>query len=307
MRTARINVALGCLTIVTLVLGKAQAQTTVDFGSSPSGPITNNPSGGGDFVGDEYKSLGLLFAAAPGHILNIGCGTPAGDPANCLGADRAAPNDFEGTVVASFELGGVRQVTDQITIGYVNADPPPTRTVIRDAAGNVLLDQPSGDVNFFAPGIASVEIQFTFDGANTFTFGPLTPACGSASWQNYGTGHPGSLGVPQLTLDANPVQGTSPNVQVGNSLGTATHACIFVASARAMLPTPFGGDVLVGPLNEILVFAVSLPDNQIQNFRLPIDSSVACGHVVTIQVVEADPGASAGISFSAGLEVIVGR
>lgn len=296
------------MALFSLSLGRAQAQTTVDFGSSPSGPITNNAGGSGDFAGDEYKSLGLVFAAAPGHFLNIGCGTEVGDPANCLGADRATPDDFEGTVVASFELGGVRQVTDRIFIRYVNADPPPTRTLIRDAAGNVLLDQPSGDVSFFAPGIASVEIQFTFDGADTFTFGPLTPACGSASWQNYGSGHPGTLGVPTLTLDADPVLGTSPNVQVGNSLGTSTHACVFVATGRAMVPTPFGGNLLVGPLNEILVFAVSLPDSRIQNFRLPIDNSTEnCGRIVRIQVVEVDPGASAGISFSAGLEVVVGH
>lgn len=136
----------------------------------------------------------------------------------------------------------------------------------------------------------------------------VTWQCTPASRTNYGVGHPGTLGVPTLTLDADPVLGTTPNVQVSNSLGTRTHACVFVGTERALVPTPLGGNVLVGPLNQLVVFAINLPDNQIQSFRLPIDNIADnCGRIVTMQVVEIDAGASAGVSFSAGLELTVGR
>ncbi len=154
--------------------GRLLALTTVDFGSSPAGPITNTPRAAGDFVGTEYSSLGLLFTAASGHTLNIGCAGGTGNPNNCLGASVGLGDDFAGTVFATFKLGGVDQVTDQVIIPYVNPRPPPTRTIIRDASGAILLDQAAGNVNFSAPGIASVEMRFTLDAAGTFTFGPLS-------------------------------------------------------------------------------------------------------------------------------------
>jgi hypothetical protein len=150
----------------------ASAITTVDFGSSPAGPITNNVGANGDFAGTEYASLGVLFAAAPTDIHNIGCGTEVGDALNCLGADDFVADDFSGRVFVTFELGGIPQVTDFVSAIYANGT---TRTIIRDSGGSVLLDQSSGSVAFAAPGIASVEWRFTYDGANEFTFGDLVP------------------------------------------------------------------------------------------------------------------------------------
>lgn len=178
----------GPAAIATVV--QAQALTTVDFGSSPAGPITNTEGAAGDFAGTEYSSLGLLFDAAPGHTLNIGCGRGTGSALNCLGASVGLGDDFAGTVIATFKLGGVDQVTDQVVIPYANPTPPPTRTIIRDASGGILLDQAAGDVNFSAPGIASVEMRFTFDGAESFSFGNLSPQSCQATVQRLSQGDP---------------------------------------------------------------------------------------------------------------------
>jgi hypothetical protein len=168
-RTSLFSLALGLA-----IASSASAVTTVDFGSSPVGPITNTAGSGGDFAGTEYASLGVLFTAAPTDVLNIGCATGAGHPLNCLGADDSVADDFIGRVFVTFELGGVPQVTDFVGVTYVNNA---SRTIIRDRDGSVLHDQPAGagPVVFAAPGIASVEWQLGYDGAQDFSFGDLTP------------------------------------------------------------------------------------------------------------------------------------
>ena len=140
------------------------------------GPITNVLGAAGEIHGEEWAALGVLFRERPGHHFNIGCGSGVGDPDNCLSADRVWIGDFDGTVIASFVDGDVRQVTDSVIIDYAIGT---TSTVIRDSFGNVLLDQTSGDVSFTASGIASVEMQFRFDGANAFSFGALSFPSGS--------------------------------------------------------------------------------------------------------------------------------
>jgi len=216
------------------------AQTTIDFGISPVGPITNNANGAGDFEGNEYASLGVLFFGGDArHQLNIGCGTGAGSTSNCLSADESFPNDFEGKVWALFRLSGVQQVTDRIIIEYVNAEPPGTRTIIRDAANNVLLDQSEGNVNFYAPGIASVETQYTFDGANSFTFGPLSPAS-----SNFRLGPPlDGCGPPGTRLELyveRPTDIGKPGSQFGIGLraGPAQGLGLLLFGATSSLPYP---------------------------------------------------------------------
>ncbi len=188
-----LHVASSCLAAI-LAAGTMAAQTTVDFGTAPTGPITNNQAGPGDFRGDEYASLGVRFSPAIGDVLNIGSGRLVGDPSNCLGADRTRTNDFNGTVFAHFRLGTVRQVTSQVTIRYVNAILPPTRTIIRAPDGRTLLDQQAGNVNFSDPNIAEVEMRMTYNGADDFSFGPLlpcTPAGFAIGPRTDGCGPPG--------------------------------------------------------------------------------------------------------------------
>ena len=69
----------------------------------------------------------------------------------------------------------------------------------------------------------------------------------SATWSNYGSGLPGKLGIPSISLDAAPVLGTAPDLVVGNSAGTWTLALLAVGVDDANLPT-HGGILLVDPL-----------------------------------------------------------
>jgi hypothetical protein len=122
--------------------------------------------------------------------------------------------------------------------------------------------------------------------------------------QNYGTGWPGTLGVPTLTASGPPVLCTSITISVGNSRGATTPAAFLVGFSPAAIPTAFGGTLLV------LSSAVVL-------FTLPgaganIPYSVFCGDQycglgIYLQVLEGDPGASQGVSFTQGLELIHGH
>lgn len=152
------------------------AAATVDFGSSPSGPIAD-ALGGGDFTGTEYAALGIFFAPQSGQSLNIACGSGApGDQANCLTSDASGPDSYDGTVFISFALGGVDHAADAIEIQYLYGD---TRTIVRDRLGNVILDQASGNVSFSNPDIFSVQYTTDVDAADSINFGNLSPV-GSA-------------------------------------------------------------------------------------------------------------------------------
>jgi len=126
--------------------------------------------------------------------------------------------------------------------------------------------------------------------------------CGAQS-SNYGTGLAGTNGVPALT-STSPILGTTVDVSIGNSLGAPTIGLLFVGTTQAQIHTRFGGDLLVLP-------TLAVPMNFSFGFNvlsgtLPLDD-VLCGVTLDLQVVEADPGALLGVSFSQGLELVLGH
>jgi hypothetical protein len=124
-----------------------------------------------------------------------------------------------------------------------------------------------------------------------------------AAWSNYGAGFPGTLGIPSLTAQTDPVLGTNLTVDVANSSGQPTVGLLFVGTQRASLPTRFGGTVLVLPdLIGSIVFN-SGPDTFVA--AVPGDFDLS-GAVLDVQAVEVDPGAAYGLSFTAGLELTFG-
>lgn len=131
------------------------------------------------------------------------------------------------------------------------------------------------------------------------------PTSFPASWSNYGAGHPGTLGVPSLTLSALPVMGTTPSVQIGNSLGVSVLATAVMGLGQTALPTGWGGTLLVDNilLTETFVADAAGTDMPLE---LPDDPGL-CGLPLNIQVAEFDPGASLGISFTRGLALVLGR
>ena len=125
----------------------------------------------------------------------------------------------------------------------------------------------------------------------------------AAAWSNYGAGFPGTNGIPSLTSQQNPAFGASVTINVSNSYGKPTGGLLFAGFQRTSLHSGFGGDLLVVPALTLFItfsyggdtFAGTIPND----YQL-------CGVAVDLQVIEADPGAAKGVSFTPGLELVVG-
>lgn len=305
-----------CLAAI-LAGGAVTAQTTIDFGTSPVGPITNNQAGSGDFRGDEYASLGVRFSPATADVLNIGCGTQPGDPFNCLGADRVSPNDFDGTVFAHFRLGTVRQVTNQVAIRYANPASPPTRTIIRAPDGRILLDQQAGDVSFSDPNIAEVEMRMTFDGANDFSFGPLLP-CAPASFalgpRTDGCGPTGGH-LELIVARAANVGKIGLQHDIGMQTGPNGSAGVFAFGTTDRAPYPidlsFMGATRCQLRNDVIFVVTTTFLGGGSTPLLPVgipNNSYLCGARYFVQGVAAWPSANpAGLATSNQLTVDMGN
>jgi hypothetical protein len=125
-----------------------------------------------------------------------------------------------------------------------------------------------------------------------------------ASWSNFGNGLAGANGIPLFTSQQDPVLGTTITLDLENSGATATSSLLFVGFQRADLPSSWGGALLVMP-----AFSAPLPlvvgTNSLTG-DIPNDPTLA-GVAVDLQVLEADAGAVKGVSFTAGLELLLGR
>jgi hypothetical protein len=129
--------------------------------------------------------------------------------------------------------------------------------------------------------------------------------CGTvASWSNYGAGLAGTLGVPALTSRSNPVLGTTVTLDLGNSSGNFSFGLIFIGFQEADIPSVWGGDLLLVP--SVTVLLALPPAGTALGFDLP-DRADLCGLLVDLQAIELDPGAPHGVSFTPGLELILGR
>ena len=127
---------------------------------------------------------------------------------------------------------------------------------------------------------------------------------GFASWSIYGAGHPGSYGIPAFFASSDPVLGSSLVLAIANSQGAATFGVLFLGTQRASIPTSFGSDLLVQPL---FAYGLALPSVGFNlNGAVPADPRLV-GVTVDLQVLEADQGATRGVSFTPGLELVLGN
>lgn len=124
-----------------------------------------------------------------------------------------------------------------------------------------------------------------------------------ATMSNYGAGHPGTNGIPNLTSSATPVLGTTPNLLVGNSAGASTIAVIFFGDTPISAPTPWGGTALVFPFTSIA--GVIAPGGSAFPLAIPLDHAL-CGYTLYMQAIVFDAGASFGIAFTPGLVYVLG-
>ncbi|MBM4014688.1 MAG: calcium-binding protein [Planctomycetes bacterium] len=128
--------------------------------------------------------------------------------------------------------------------------------------------------------------------------------CLPASWSNYGSGFAGALGVPAFTLRADPVLGTTVTADLADSTGQGTLAVVLIGLDSAQIPTGFGGTLLVSPIGSITL-AVPAGGATI-DADLPDDEAL-CGVSYFAQALELDAAAAKGVSFTAGLELALGR
>src|SRR5262249_47831972 len=125
-----------------------------------------------------------------------------------------------------------------------------------------------------------------------------------ASWKSYGAGWPGTRGIPALTTRGDPVIGSTLTLDLVNSRGRTTGALLLIGWSDDNTISSAGGTLLVTPtyLIPITLILKSTP----LNGMVPSDDNL-CGQSLYVQALEVDPGASQGISFTAGLRLILGH
>jgi Tol biopolymer transport system component len=120
---------------------------------------------------------------------------------------------------------------------------------------------------------------------------------------SYGAGWPGTLGTPTLVAGGDPVLGASLTVTISNSLGVNTPGLVLIGLAEASVVTGKGGTLLVAPLLFVPLLIHAAGEGL--SGTLPSDPAL-CGVAVDLQALELDAGASKGMSFTAGLKLLLG-
>jgi hypothetical protein len=124
-----------------------------------------------------------------------------------------------------------------------------------------------------------------------------------ASWWNYGIGWGGTLGVPSFTAGSNPILGQSINLKIANSSLAVAPGLMLLGASQASILTSKGGTLLVNPL---IFLPLSLPVGSLTlPGTVPSDPALS-GVQAYLQVLELDAGASKGISFTEGLDLLFG-
>jgi hypothetical protein len=124
-----------------------------------------------------------------------------------------------------------------------------------------------------------------------------------ARWSNYGSGWPGTNGVPAFTARFNPAVGMPLDLDLADSSGASTTGLLVFGLSEASIPTGKGGTLLVTPFEYL---PLSIPAGGLTlSGQVPNDPSLY-GFELFLQALELDRGASKGLSFSQGLDLFFG-
>ncbi|GJM21998.1 MAG: hypothetical protein DHS20C15_19130 [Planctomycetota bacterium] len=160
-----------------------------------------------------------------------------------------------------------------------------------------------GDIN--GDGVAELLVGVTHDDDGSFDAGAawfyLGEGCPPDS-ALYGEGWPGTLGVPNLVAITPPTLGSNFQLFVGNSLGAPSQAWLFLGFSPAAIP--FKDGTLLVDAFKIQSFPVATNGTTLWP-ALPDDDEL-CHLSAFLQVLVIDPGATRGVAFSGGLELILG-
>jgi hypothetical protein len=122
--------------------------------------------------------------------------------------------------------------------------------------------------------------------------------------QVYGSGWPGTQGVPDLTASAKPVLCSTIDLQLENSQGTTTGGALLIGLLSAKIKTQMGGTVLVAPPWTIVPLVIPA-----LGLSVPVDvlcDTTLAGMNLYLQALIWDSGASQGVAFSPGLWLQLG-
>jgi hypothetical protein len=92
-------------------------------------------------------------------------------------------------------------------------------------------------------------------------------------------------------------------IQIGNSSNTIAPAVLLIGASPLSLQSGYGGKLLVDPA---LAVPLTLPIGTLNLPTTVICDPTFCGVSIYLQVLEADLGATKGVSFSPGLELVHG-
>lgn len=162
------------------------------------------------------------------------------------------------------------------------------------------------DQSYSNTGALAVTVAGTGFGIGTWAMGAYDNwrvcDCTPAGVRTYGTGFPGTNGVPSIA-GSNPVLGTTANINIGNSANATTGGAVVIGAATASIPVFWGGIVLATP---DLVLATTVPAGGLTlQLQIPAGSYL-CGVSIFFQGVIVDPGAARGIANTQGLELAIG-
>lgn len=128
--------------------------------------------------------------------------------------------------------------------------------------------------------------------------------CVDAAWSNYGVGFPGTNGIPTLTAAFDPLLGSTVSADLSNSYGQPTLAVVLVGFQDIYLPTKKSGTYLVLPLISV---TLNLPATGATIDADLDEDDALCGFNIYVQAIQVDPGAAKGVSFTPGLDLLLGR
>lgn len=127
-----------------------------------------------------------------------------------------------------------------------------------------------------------------------------------AAWSIYGTGHPGTLGVPALAPTALPVLGTTIAIEMTSANPVPAFAVLGYGWAADNAASGYGGRILV-QVAFVQGFVLPAPPSVGSvPLSIPLDPYLA-GIRVHCQFAHFDAGASQGLAFSPGLLLNLGN
>jgi hypothetical protein len=292
------------------------------FGQAVAGGGDLNGDGVNDFVvgapaGNSQVELGraYVYSGADGTLLRLHGGS---NWLEVFGSAVSCNADFDGDGVVDVAVGAPWATRNAELVGSIHVFSGVNGYELTTEYGKNTGSDPFYGSEFgqYVDGLKDVNgdgrdellvgaiLDQTTPGTPVGAVYMVTLADLHASWRNYGDGWPGTHCEPTLVSNAPPVLGTAITLSIGNSLGASTFALIVGGFTKASIPTSAGGTLLVQP--PWFTLALPLPAAGLDlDLDVPSDVTLA-GLEIDLQALETDAGATKGLSFTEGLELIFG-